>query len=108
MLLDIVMKLSVNDSAYLKVPFNLDGRSLHPSQGKCMQKNHTSETEPSFLDSIFEMWNLSWLIVRSKSKMIANKVLEKFKHQSADVIFSTSSTWRSSRLEKLLRPANEE
>ena len=36
--MDIVKKLSVNDTAYLKVPFNSDGRSLHPSQQKSMQK----------------------------------------------------------------------
>ena len=105
MLLEIVRKRSVNDSAYLKVPFNSDGRPLHPSQEKSMQKKHTSETEPSFVDSIFEVWKLRWLIVRSKSEMMANKALKKLKHQLEDFIFSRSSTCRSSRLEKLMHYA---
>ena len=69
-----------------------------------MQKNHTVNTKPSFVDSIFEMWKLRWLIVRSKSEMMANKVLKKFKHQAGDFIFSRSSSWRSTRLENLMRP----
>ena len=39
---------------------------------------------------------------------MAKKVLKKFKHQSGDFIFCRTSTWRSSRLEKLMRPVNEE
>ena len=40
--------------------------------------------------------------------MLANKVLKKFKRQYGDFIFSKSSTWRSSALEELMRPVNEE
>ena len=93
MLLVIVKKFSLNDSAYLRVPFNADGRPLHPLQQKSMQKIHTVNTEPSFVVSIFKMWKLRWLIVRSKSEMLANKVLKKFKHQSGDfIIFSRFSS----------------
>ena len=44
----------------------------------------------------------------SRSEMTANKVLKKFKYQSGDFIFSKSSTWRSSPLEELMRPVNNE
>ena len=40
--------------------------------------------------------------------MSANKVLMKFKHQSGDFVFSRSSTCRSSALEELMHPVNNE
>ena len=56
----------------------MDGRPLCTSiSGKKYAKHHTSETELSFVDSIFVLWKLRWLIVHSKNEMIVNKFLDK-------------------------------
>ena len=40
--------------------------------------------------------------------MAVDKVMRKFRHQSGDFFFSKTSTWRSSTLEELMRPVNND
>ena len=85
LLLDVVKRLSVNESAFQKIPINSNSRALHASQHKALQSIPTGKVELSIVDSIVEMWKLRWLIIRSKSEMAADKVLKKFKHLSGDL-----------------------
>ena len=107
-MLDVVKRLSANESAFQRIPINSDNSALHTSQQKILQNTPIGKVELSLVDSIVKMWKLRWLIIRSRSEIAANKVLKKFKHLSGDFIFSRSSTWRSSALEGLMRPVKDE
>ena len=84
---------------------NSHGRSLIYLQ---TLDNYPENVELSFVDSMIEMWKLRCLIMCLKSELLAAKTLKKYKHLSEDFVYSRSSTWRSSALEKLMAPKKEE
>ena len=88
LLMDTVKRLSVNDKAYMHNPINSNGKSWHSSQQQMVQRACSGKIELSFVDSIYEMWKLRWLIFRSKSEMAADKQLKSSSTNLGDFIFN--------------------
>ena len=60
--MDVVESLSFNPEGYCKLHSNAGGK-LSANQQNFFNKQKDIETDLSFVDSMFEMCNLSWLII---------------------------------------------
>ena len=77
-------------------------------QQNFFNKHKNKQAELLFVDSMYEMWKLRWLIIQSKNELLHTRVLKKYRHQDGSYIFDRSCSWRCSTFEKLLKPLNEE
>ena len=104
--MDVVEKLSFNPEGYCKLP-STAGEKLFAKQN-FFNKRKEIETELSYVDSMFEMWKLRWLIITSKDELISNKTLKQYKHLDGNYIFNRSCAWKCSAREKNFKPVYEE
>ena len=86
LLMDVANKLSFNPEGYCKLPSNAGGK-LSAKQQNFFNKRKDIETELSFVDSMFEMWKLRWLIIQSKDELLHTEVLKEYRHQDGTYIF---------------------
>ena len=90
MLMNIVEKLFFNPEGYCKPPSNAGGK-LSAKRQNYFNKHKDNETELSFVDSMFEMWKLGWLIIRSKDELVQTGVLKKYRHLDGNYIFDRAA-----------------